>query len=264
MQASTLRMSAGWRWILDGASLFRRNPLALWPVVAGYWLTLGLASAAPGVGLLVAAVLIPPLAVGTMTACRDASAGRPVTLLTLYVVFRPQQGNFRPLKQLMTLGVLHFALSLLILAVSAFFDGGALFRVVTGQLSLGEAAALPGIQAGANAALLLSAPLTMAFWFAPLLVAWHDLPIGKALFFSLVACWRNWKPFLSYGLGLLFGILVVVSLIGQLALGLGMLQATGPLLTVVFLLILAPILFASFYMTYRDVFGAKPPIDVNA
>lgn len=264
MQAEKLRISAGWGWISAGARLFRQNPLALWPVVAGYWLTLGLASAVPLIGLLLAAFLIPPLAVGTMTACRDASARRPVTLLTLYVAFRPADRNFSGLQRLIVLGALHFFLSLGILGVAALFDDGALFRVVTGSLSLADAAALPGVQTAANVSLLLSAPLTMAFWYAPVLVAWHDLSIGKAIFFSFVACWRNWKPFLAYGTGLMLVALIIVVFVGQLALGLGMLQATAPILTILFLLVLAPILFATFYISYRDVFAAPPAVDETA
>ena len=264
MQAEKLRMSAGWRWISDGATLFRRNPLALWPVVAGYWLTLGLASALPLIGLLLAAILIPPLAVGTMTACRESAAKRPVTLLTLFVAFRPPGRDFRVLQRLFVLGALHFTLTLLILGFASLFDGGALFRVVTGAQSLADAATQPGVQSAANAALLFTAPLTMAFWFAPVLVAWHDLTIGKAIFFSFIACWRNWKAFLAYGLGLMFVVLLLVALIGQFARGLGMLQSTGPLLTILFLLVLAPILFATFYISYRDVFTAPPAVDETA
>jgi hypothetical protein len=264
MQAEKLRIGAGWGWISAGARLFRQNPLALWPVVAGYWLTLGLASAVPVVGLLLAAFLIPALAVGTMTACRDSLAKRPVTLLTLYVAFRPPGRDFATLQRLFILGALHFFLSLAILGIAALFDGGALFRVVTGTLSLGDAATLPGVQTAANLAFLLSAPLTMAFWYAPVLVAWHDLSIGKAVFFSFIACWRNWKPFLAYGFGLTLIALIVVIFVGQLALGLGMLQATAPILTVLFLLVLAPVLFATFYISYRDVFAAPPAVDETA
>ena len=38
-------------------------------------------------------------------------------------------------------------------------------------------------------------PILMVTWFAQL-VAWHGQPVGKALFFSFFACWRNRWPFL--------------------------------------------------------------------
>lgn len=264
MQANKLPMSAGWRWVLDGAALFRRNPIGLWPVVAGYWLTLGVASAVPLLGLILAAMLIPPLSVGAMTACRELAAGRGATLLTLFVAFRPAASDYRPLQRLFALGAIHFLLTLAILGIASLFDGGTLFGIVTGKIAFSEAVQQPGVQAAANIAAVLSAPLTMAFWFAPVLVAWHELSIGKALFFSLVACWRNWKAFLSYGIALVLAVLVVAMLLGQLALALGTPQAIGPLLTMVFLLVLAPVLFATFYISYRDVFAAPAPIDESA
>ena len=63
--------------------------------------------------------------------------------------------------------------------------------------------------------LVLASPLLMAFWFAPLLAAWDDVPAGKALFFSFVACMRNWRAFLTYGIGLLIialgaGLLIAI------------------------------------------------------
>jgi hypothetical protein len=48
----------------------------------------------------------------------------------------------------------------------------------------------------------LMVPLMMAYWFAPVLAAWHRLTFGRSLFFSFVACWMNWRPSWSYGAGL--------------------------------------------------------------
>src|SRR5690606_16959319 len=64
------------------------------------------------------------------------------------------------------------------------------------------------------------------FWHAPVLVAWHGLRIGQALFFSGIACWRNKWPFLVYGVAwilvflfidLCAGLLVAVGLPPSLA-----------------------------------------------
>ncbi|MDP0995369.1 hypothetical protein, partial [Klebsiella pneumoniae] len=42
---------------------------------------------------------------------------------------------------------------------------------------------------------VLYIPVAVLFWFAPLLVAWHGIPVGKALFFSWMAVWRNRAAF---------------------------------------------------------------------
>ena len=86
--------------------------------------------------------------------------------------------------------------------------------------------------------MLLMAPVLMAWWFAPVLAAWHRLGVGKALFFSFIACWMNWRPFLVYGLGLL----IVAGILPGVLLG-------------ILLLVIAPTIFASFYASYRDIFG---------
>ena len=41
-------------------------------------------------------------------------------------------------------------------------------------------------------ALLLHLPLFLMFWHAPALVHWHGVAPVKSLFFSVVACLRNW------------------------------------------------------------------------
>ena len=48
-----------------------------------------------------------------------------------------------------------------------------------------------------------STPLMMAYWFAPLLAGWGRVSAVKAMFFSFVACWRNWRAFFAYGLSLI-------------------------------------------------------------
>jgi ABC-type transport system involved in multi-copper enzyme maturation permease subunit len=96
----------------------------------------------------------------------------------------------------------------------------------------------------------------MAYWYAPVLAGWHGLSPAKALFFSFVACVRNWRAFLVYSLA----ILVVATLVPGLMLGvLAALLPSGAalltvLMTVLLILVLAPTLFASFYVSYRDVF----------
>jgi uncharacterized membrane protein len=84
--------------------------------------------------------------------------------------------------------------------------------------------------------LLLLVPLMMAYWFAPALVVLEDrLPL-EAMKLSFSACWMNVLPFLVFGLAA-FALLVV----GMIPFGLG-------------LLIVSPVLLASIYAGYRDVF----------
>jgi len=100
-------------------------------------------------------------------------------------------------------------------------------------------------------------PVLMAWWFAPVLAAWHRQPLGKSLFFSFVACWMNWRPFLTYGLAmLLISVIVPGVLLGVLLLLLpGLQELLTALIMAPMVLVVAPIVFASFYACYRDIFG---------
>jgi hypothetical protein len=83
------------------------------------------------------------------------------------------------------------------------------------------------------------------------------LTLGRSLFFSFVACWMNWRPFLAYGIGLIVfaGILPGVVLGLLLLLFPGAASFITALVTIPMVLVVAPTIFASFYACYRDIFG---------
>jgi hypothetical protein len=103
--------------------------------------------------------------------------------------------------------------------------------------------------------LLLQMPLSLMFWHAPALVHWHSVPPVKSVFFSLVACLRNFWAFTIFGLawgGILLFAMVVVSV---LAATVGSPQLAGLVLLPVSLLI-AAMFFTSTYFSFRDCFDA--------
>ena len=83
-------------------------------------------------------------------------------------------------------------------------------------------------------ALLL--PISMATWFAPALIVLHDVPVLQAMLLSFKGALRNIIPFLLYGI-----VLLVLTAIAMIPLGLG-------------LLVLGPVIFASIYAAYKDIF----------
>lgn len=251
MQALTLPAGRGWRWLADGFRIFRKNPLLLGVLVVSYWMLMAIVNVIPLIGPIVATVCIPAFSVSLMNACRDIAHERPVGPLLLFSGFRH---NLRPL---LILGALYLAGTLAILGTSALADGGALMQMmISGKPPAEELLVSGDFLAATQLALLLLTPLIMAYWYAPVLAAWHDLPVAKALFFSFFACLRNWRAFLAYALSLaVFGALLP-------GLALGLLAALVPqgvnffaaLFSVPLLFILAPTIFASFYVSYRDVF----------
>lgn len=253
MQALKLPARRGWLWVASGFALFRKNPPLLTMLVVSYWLLVAIINLIPVVGAIVATLCIPAFSVSLMNACRELDQGRPVGPLLLFSGFREN------LKELLMLGGLYLGATITILGVSALADGGILMEMMLGGTPPGEEAMASGaFLAATQLALLLLTPLMMAYWYAPVLAAWHGFPIGKALFFSFIACLRNWRAFIAYALAMMvFGALIPGLLLGVLAMlvpgGIGFFAT---LFTIPLLLILAPTLFASFYVSYRDVFVA--------
>lgn len=252
MQALKRPAGAGLFWLTNGFQLVRRRPAALIAVVAAYWFVVLFVSALPYLGTLLASVLMPALSVGVMNACRRAEAGE---LPRLDVLISALRDDAKRSQSLFAIGALYLALSLVVLFLTSLVDGGTLLHLMTGRQVSAEALQAGDFQLASQLALVLMAPILMAWWYAPMLVSWHRLAIGKALVFSFVAVWRNWKPFLVYGLATLaFSMpLLYLAALAMSSAAIG--QASSvQILFMLAILLLAPIYFASFYFTYRDVF----------
>ncbi len=252
MRAQTLQPAAGWGWILTGFAIFRRNPLLLGMLVMTYWITIVFLNVLPIIGALAASLVIPGLSVGLMQAARQVERGQPVGIQTL---FGSMKENSRTL---LALGALYLCCTLGILGLSTLLDGGDMFRfMMAGNRAERAAVEDADFVLPALFVMLAMLPVMMAYWFAPVLAAWHRLPLGKALFFSFIACWINWRAFLIYG----FGLLLIAGIVPGVLLGILLLIMPGAasfitaVVTIPMVLIIAPSIFASFYACYRDIFG---------
>jgi hypothetical protein len=254
-QAQIVPAGHGVGWLAQGWRLFRVAPLAWLLLVFSYWFLMTFVSALPVIGVVAASILVPPFSVGFMAASRAAERGGPVAVALLFEGFRHRVGVQ------LTLGGIYLLSIVLLLAATALADGGTLAR----WMLAGEAPDPADVRTGAFAlALLLAAglyvPVMLSFWFAPVLAAWHAISAPKALFFSLFACWMNWRAFLAYGLAAAALTLVLpfvaLSALALLAQDFG--RASAMSLVFPFVIVLLPTLFASFYASYRDVFGRDP------
>jgi hypothetical protein len=110
---------------------------------------------------------------------------------------------------------------------------------------------------------VMAIPVILAFWFAPLLTGWDGVPPQKAVFFSVIACWRNLGAFAVYAAG----VAVIAIAIPGLILTLGGLVAPGAVdglafvLRTLLIVILAPILMAGTYISYREVFHISEKVE---
>ena len=248
MQARQLPAGRGFAWLGEGLQLWRRNPALLTFASFGYLLLLILVSVVPFIGQILASLLTPVLSLGVLNTCRAIDAGRKAGPDVLFSGFQQN------LPALIVIGGINFAGVWLVLGLTAIADGGTLFGLMTsgGKLEP-EVATSTGFTMALMIAIALSTPVMMAYWFAPLLAGWWQVPAPKAMFFSFFACLRNWRPFVAYSLALaLFGAVlpgIVLGIIGTVS------PTLATLLSVPLPLLLIPIVFASFYTNARDIFG---------
>lgn len=255
MQAQRLPASRGWHWIAEGYRLFRRNPSLLTFLVFSYWMILVAVNLVPVIGWIAASLGMPAMSVGVMNGCRALERSEPVPISTVFSGFQ------RNASTLITLGGMYLLATIGVLTLTVLIDGGLLLKtMLSGKPA--EPAALDdaSMALALQAALLMMVPVMMAFWFAPLLAAWAGCSAGKSLFFSLVASWRNWRAFLVYaaGVAVLSAILPGIVLGAFAVVSRTLLNIMVVALTLPLLFVFVPTLFASFYVSYRDVFATAP------
>ena len=251
MQARIVATPQGVRWLADGWRLFRAAPLGWLALVFAYWLIMTLVSIVPLLGLVAASIAVPAFSVGFMAAARAAARGGALELALLFDGFRHH------LRSQLILGVVYLLSLGAALAGSALVDGGALAGwMLAGRRPSEEVLQSEAFLAALACAASFYAPVLMMFWFAPPLAAWHGIGPAKALFFSFFACLMNWRAFLAYGVATMV-VALVMPLLALFVLTLASLKVAAMSLVFPILIVLLPTLFASFYASYRDVFGLE-------
>lgn len=245
----------GASWVKLGIRTFFKQPLALAGLFFMFMALMAVVSQVPVIGFVLAMTLLPAATLGLMAATREATLGRfpmPMILLAAFRAGRQQARAMLVLGSLYTLGFL------LAMGASWLVDDGDFARVYLGGSSpTREMLMASDFQAAMWVFIGLHLPLSLVFWHAPALVHWHGLPPIKSLFFSGVACLRNFWAFVVFGLmwlGVLLLVLVVVTTVAAL---LGFSGLAGDLLFPA-LLLLASMFFSSLFFTFRDSFDPPP------
>lgn len=214
----------GWAWIAAGWRMFRQQP--------GIWILLVLVlgfiviavSVIPFIGSLALPLLMPVFVGGLMRACEKIERDEAIEFADLFAGFQRGAG---PLVVLGLLGLgLTFAVMIPVLAVVFVIGFSSGFADFTGT----------GIALMVLAYVALLLPVYMALWFAPPLVGIQDMAPTRALAQSFRGCLKNVFPFLIYSL-----ILFPLALFATLPLFLGW-------------LVLGPVMIASIYAAFRDIY----------
>jgi len=245
----------GWKWLVEAFALFRKDPGVWVGIVILLYVVLTLLVRVPVLGVVVV-LFVPALLAGMMQGCRALESGERLKVAHLFSGFQKNPGA------LVTLGGVSLVGNLGLLMLLTAMSGDAVTEVMKGTASgaadpaAAEAIlrAAPSILRAALVVMVLSLPLLMALWFAPLLVHFDGLRPGRALFVSLWACWKNPLPFLVYGLAVLSAMVVLTPF------SVAFRQAD------LSLWLLAPVLVPSIYTSYRDLFvpRAEAPAEAPA
>ena len=239
--------SHGWRWIAAGILIFRRNPPRWLLVIALLFIGSRVLLAIPLVGMI-AVLIAPNFLAGLAHGAQAIEQGMPLRLG--YLV----SGFLRNAAGLVTIGGVSLVGQFLTLMAMVLIGGEAIGNVAktmaaggaTPETILAMRAAAPSMVLALLVGFVLSVPLMMAVWFAPLLVFFNDMKPVPALMLSLWACLRNIRPFLVYGMAVLVPVVILMPL---------SLAARQPDLG---LWLLAPVLVPSIYAGYKDLFIPAP------
>jgi len=233
----------GARWVRQGWGVFFARPLAF---CAMYLLCLLFAP-------LFIVLIGPATWLGFMIATRQTLEGR---FPWPSVFFAPFRAGWPQLKSQLQLCAL-FALAMVGLSWLVQLTGvdlHSLSDIMGGQATPEQVEAWlddPKLRAAQWLTLIGMVLLSLPFWHASPLVHWGGLSAPKALFFSVVACWRNKAPLALHALLWVVVIMVLSMLAGLVAAVAG--PPSVPFITPLWLLLPAPAL-ASVYFSFADSF----------
>ena len=188
MHARTLPARHGILWLLAGFALFRRNPPLLTVLTFAYLLLVVLINLVPLIGPFMLPLALPALTAMLGNGCQAIERNKLFTSEDL------SRGLVERRVEVLRLGGWHLVGSTVLVIV-----GVMLGTDLTIDPEMSQERAMD-LLTDLSILLTLSSPLLMAFWFAPLLTLWDGVPALKSVFFSFVACWRNWRAFAVYGL----------------------------------------------------------------
>ena len=251
----------GWRWLKQGAGLFRKQPTALTTLLfANILISIGI-SAFPYVGPPLAVILIPSFSMAFMQACALIDHGQRVAPGVLLTGFRKPA-----VAALCKVGLIYMGVSLLLWVLAYFMvDEDFLKQVAAAQANPKAAPTLDlSDLLGILGMIVLYLSALMALCFAAPLTYWQKMGPAKAIFYSFFAVWRSARVF-AVLLAAWFGIFILVSRLITMVFENSDLGRVV-LLWVIFLFML--LLQCAMYAAYRQLFGTPeldaPKVDVHA
>ena len=228
----------GLAWLVQGFHYFKLNP-GPWVVsIIIVFVVNVLVVLIPIIGSVAVSIASPVFIAGYMLGCQARIEGNDFEITHPFAAFSRNTG------QLVLAGILYMVASIAIMMLFMAVAGGSFVMIADiDTMQAGDpdtlhlaTESIGPMFFGSLIATLFYLPVLMLYWFAPALIVLHDMPALQAMQLSFRGCFKNFVPFLVYGIiSLLLWILAVVPFL------LG-------------LLIVAPIVMASIHAAYRDIF----------
>jgi len=257
MQASILPFQYGWYWIHYGLQAFKKQPMALifWALVTN--LLVNISYLIPIIGQIALIVLTPSLTFIVLNACRRILKDERMLLKDWLA---PLKEN-KIFAKLLQLGGIYFFFLFIasLIATLPFISTINAALPTDGQINPNEL--IQVVKTPVIIFLIQYLVITILFWHAPALIGWHAVPMKQALFFSIIACWRNKWPMIVYGVFWAFIYYLFHFFSNYLLSTIGS-DLTYFLLTFVSLMVFA-ILYSTFYPIYKTVFNVNDGIQLK-
>lgn len=221
---------ACFEWLRAGWLMFLANPGAWIGATVLLLVILFAISIVPVFGQIAFNLLLPVFAGGLVRMCQSQHDGGQAEIADLFAGFRHNAGALVMVGLFYVLGIFGVAFVGTVL-VSTGIIGGA----ITGKIA-GVGIAIGSAMLAGVVVFLLSIPVVMATWFAPLLVFLHDMQPVPAMKASFRAGMKNWVVMVVFGLLLVIGLFFAL-----LPVMLG-------------LLLFVPVFTGAAYQSYREIF----------
>lgn len=248
----------GIEWLKQGFGLFRQQPGILTMVLFANLLSYLVIGSLPLIGQLVMAVLIPSFSIAIMEACNQIAQGQRAMPKVLLTGFRQPQ-----VLALCKLGLVYVGLALLFTVLMRLNVSDEFVKQATTPVT--DPTMRPVLDGGTSLRILLivlmQVIILMLLCFAAPLTYWKQMPVFKAVFYSVFAVVGAIRPFLLM-LATWIGILMFASIVTMFFFQSNMMIARTVLgwLLLMFSLVLQCAIFAS----YRQIFADPAPSPPSA
>lgn len=233
LEPQKVSAGSGFYWLKRGFWHFKQNPLAWVGSIVILTVLSILVALVPFVGMLIMNLFMPVIMAGFILGSHEQQEGGDFRISHLFSGFSSNVG------QLVLVGLMYLLGMVLIGGSFGLIMGGTIAAAGMSP-GMGPDAIMnlvgPGMLIFMLLAFVFMTLLIMAYYYAPALIALDDVSAMQAMKLSLKACLKNWLAFTVYGL-----IAIIVFIIAAIPVFLGYLIAI-------------PMLQASIYVSYRDIF----------